>query len=137
MTWSRNSWSFSCWREVARIVSTPASGLAITEAASRNVMFGVETGAAGTAPGTGGGAAAAWGAPGAPDPGRILSVSRRMSFTFSTSVSQNLLLEVLRTVVLDALPAPAAAPAPPPPAAPVDEIWLETPTVPWVIRSML
>ena len=40
MTWSRNSCTFSCWREVARMLRMPVSGLAMTEAASRKVAAG-------------------------------------------------------------------------------------------------
>ena len=36
-TLSRNSRTFSCWRDVARTDTTPVSGLTITEAASRKV----------------------------------------------------------------------------------------------------
>ena len=58
---------------------------------------------------------------------------------FFSSVAQNLLSEVLRTVVLELLP-PPVPPAAPPPApvvpAPVP-ICEETPTVPVEVRSIL
>ena len=38
MIWSMNCWIFSCCLPVARTVMIPASGLAITEAASRKVL---------------------------------------------------------------------------------------------------
>ena len=38
MTLARNSATFSCWREVARTVTMPLSGLTMTEAISRKVM---------------------------------------------------------------------------------------------------
>ncbi len=58
---------------------------------------------------------------------------------FFSSVAQNLLSEVLRTVVLELLPpVPPAAPAPPPPAVPPPvPICEETPTVPMEVRSIL
>ena len=61
-----------------------------------------------------------------------LSVSRRMSWMFSTRVSQKRLFEVFRTVVVDAL-----EPEPPPPLEPAVPTWLDTPTEPVVFRSML
>src|SRR6195256_5607774 len=92
-----------------------ASALMITAAASRKLMLGAVASAAAAVPGAPGGTARGWGA--APV-GRILSVSCRMSLMFFSSVAQNLLLEVLITVVLELLPPPAAPPAAPPPPAP-------------------
>src|ERR1700704_5660016 len=94
-----------------------ASALMITAAASRKLMLGAVASAAAAVPGAPGGTARGWGA--APV-GRILSVSCRMSLMFFSSVAQNLLLEVLITVVLELLPPPPpAAPPPPAPAVPV------------------
>src|SRR5262245_24559330 len=131
----------------------PASGLAMTEAASRKDTFGpaltgatATGGAPGPLPGAGvagGGTAAA--APAAPPtgvPGRILSVSRRISSTFLTSVSQNLLLASFLTDTLEVFetppPTPAAPPpgAPPPPAGVPPAILPATLTCPFVSRCM-
>src|SRR5437899_12858535 len=117
-----------------------ASALTITAAASRKLILGVvASGAMGLgAPGAGGGTARGWGE--GPPVGRILSVSWRMSLTFFSSVAQNLLSEVLRTVVLELLPPPVPPAAPPPPAPAVPPpvpICEETPTVPMARRSML
>src|SRR2546423_12193011 len=49
-TWSRNSWIFSCCREVARTMTRPASALTITEAASRKLTLGA-VGGGGADPG--------------------------------------------------------------------------------------
>src|SRR5262245_58640964 len=91
----------------------PASGLAMTEAASRKDTFGPAlTGATATggAPGPlpGGGVAGGGTAAAAPTgvPGRILSVSRRISSTFLTSVSQNLLLASFLTDTLEVFETP-------------------------------
>ena len=123
--------------------STACDGFAITDAASRNVVFGVTPAGPVGVPW-----AAAWGAdwPEPPDAmelataarplgggaglgagacvppgdevpvfvGTTLSVSRRMSFTFSTNVSQNLLLEEFRKVVDEVFPPAPPAAAPPP-----------------------
>src|SRR5712691_2544952 len=95
-------------------MTTLASALTITDAASRKLTLGAVVAGALDAGAPGGGAAGtAWRAPA----GKTLSVSCRMSLMFFSSVNQNLLSEVLRTVVLELLPPPAAAP-PPPPAAP-------------------
>src|SRR5258706_15553768 len=57
---------------------------------------------------------------------------------FFSRVTQNLLSEVLRTVVLEVLPPPVPPPAPPPPAvAPPLPLCEETPTGPVSLRSML
>ncbi len=95
-------------------MTTPASALTMTDAASRKLMLGALAAEAPGAPCAGVGAA--WGAPA----GKTLSVSCRISLMFFSSVNQNLLSEVLRTVVLELLPPPAppAAAPPPPPAAP-------------------
>ena len=72
--------------------------------------------------------------------GKILSVSCRISLMFFSSVTQNLLSEILRTVVLELLPPPVPPAAPPPPAPvvpPPVPICEETPTVPMEVRSML
>ena len=104
------------------MVSTPDSGLAMTEAASRNVGAGC----AGAAAGSGGtrsrGSArlrcrrrpAAGCAPACPAAGIILSVSCSMSFMFVTSVSQKWLVALLVIVLVDWLPPPAPAPGPAP-----------------------
>src|SRR5467141_3314666 len=104
-------------------MTRPASALTITAAASRKLMLGVVvSGATLDAPAAPGGAARGWNE--GPPVGRILSVSCRMSLTFFSSVAQNLLSEVLRTVVLELLPPPAppAAAPPPPPAAPAPPV---------------
>src|SRR5882762_6705726 len=116
-----------------------ASALTITAAASRKLMLGVVvSGTTLGAPAGPGGDARGWNE--GPPVGRILSVSCRMSLMFFSSVAQNLLSEVLRTVVLDVLPPPAPPAAPPPPAPAVPPpvpICEETPTVPMARRSML
>src|SRR6266852_5759725 len=91
-----------------------ASALTITAAASRKLMLGAVASGAAAVPGAPGGAARGWGE--GPPVGRILSVSCRISLMFFSSVTQNLLSEVLRTVVLEVLPPPVPPPAPPPPA---------------------
>src|SRR5688500_11602257 len=132
ITWSRNSWIFSCWREVALIERIPASGFEITEAASRNSMaWGA--GGAPTAgdPVTGGATGGAKGEPGVPCwapgwiaatggggaagcvPGISLSLSRKRSRTFPTSVSQKRLLETLLTVETELLLMVPTPPEPP------------------------
>src|SRR5712672_1058314 len=98
-------------------MTRPASALTITAAASRKLMLGAVASGAAAVPGAPGGTARGWGVG---PVGRILSVSCRISLMFFSSVAQNLLLEVLSTVVLEVLPPPVppAAPAPPPPAVP-------------------
>src|SRR6266852_8347190 len=59
-TWSRNSWIFSCCREVARTMTRPTSALTITAAASRKLMLGAVASAAAAVPGAPGGAARGW-----------------------------------------------------------------------------
>jgi len=80
-----------------------ASALTITAAASRKLMLGVVV--SGTTLDAPAGTARGWGE--GPPVGRILSVSCRMSLTFFSSVAQNLLSEVLRTVVLELLRPPS------------------------------
>ena len=105
-TWSRNSCTFSCWREVARMLSTPVSGFAITEAASRNVATGTGAGdgaAPALVPGCGAGAVVDGTLVGAAlEPaGSTLSVSCRISLIFATSVSQNLFAETELMVAVE------------------------------------
>src|SRR3954467_700364 len=104
----------------------PLSRLAMTEAASRYVVLACPGGW--VPPGIGGcGVAAATGAagalPGAPGNGvptldalgMILSVSRRMSFTFCTIVSHSVFCDTKSTwVVAPVEPWPPADPAPTP-----------------------
>src|SRR5215510_7589508 len=88
----------------------PVSGLAITEAASRNVALGVaDAGAAAAAgaPGVAGAVVDATGAAAAA--GSTLSVSRRISLMFATSVSQNLLADTELMVAVELFCAAVAA----------------------------
>ena len=93
---------------------TPVSGLAITEADSRNRagagagVTGAATPAGAEAAGAGAGAAA--GAAASPPSGMILSVSRSRSRMFWVSVSQKRLWELLVSVLLELLPAPPPLP---------------------------
>src|SRR5574343_716632 len=97
---------------------TPVSGLAITEADSRN-RAGAGAGVTGAATpagaeaagaGAGAGAGAAAGAAASPPSGMILSVSRSRSRMFWVSVSQKRLWELLVSVLLELLPAPPPLP---------------------------
>src|SRR5580765_7347086 len=116
-------------------MTRPASALIITAAASRKVALGA-AGAGADAPAGPGGA---WRATGwAPPAGNTLSVSWRMTLMFFSSVAQNLLSEVLRTVVMEPFaPAAPPTPAPPPPEPAMLPIWEDTPVAPAVSRSML
>jgi hypothetical protein len=117
ITWSRNSCTFSCWREVARMLRMPVSGLAITEAASRKVAAGAAAGVAGVgaAPGCAGAVVEGAAAAGcAAAPGRTLSVSCRISLMLAISVSQNLLAEIELMVAVELFCAPACWPEPAP-----------------------
>src|SRR2546423_670343 len=100
----------------------PVSALAMTDAASRNSLVAAATGtgaAAGAPPG-----AAGWiGAAGAVveraagwadvPAGSTLSVSRRMSLTFATKVSQNLFAETELIVESELFEPPPPPPEPP------------------------
>ena len=131
MIWSMNSRIFSCWRPVARTLSRPFSGLAMTEAASRKVVRRVTVVLSVVS-------VAGLGLPAklagavllrllddraavAPVPevlwlpacsvvvseepsGRILSVSRRISLMFCSRVAQKRLLDLLVTEVVELLP---------------------------------
>src|SRR5574343_1288501 len=93
---------------------TPVSGLAITEADSRN-RAGAGAGVTGAAApagaeAAGAGAGAAAGAAASPPSGMILSVSRSRSRMFWVSVSQKRLWELLVRVLLELLPAPPPLP---------------------------
>src|SRR5262245_866437 len=124
-------------------MTTLASGLMITDAASLKLVLGTEGAAAPGIPAAPAPPAApggTWAATGVAAPvGSTLSVSCRMSLMFLSSVAQNLLSEVLRTVVMDPF-APAAAPTPVEPPAPPDPAMLpiceDTPTAPATRRSM-
>src|SRR6185295_7565491 len=122
ITWSMNSCTFSCCLEVARMLSTPDSGFEITEAASRNSEKGcgaAATGAAAGAPGTAGAGGATGAAATGALAGMILSVSRSRSRTLATSVSQNLLIDVVLMLEVELFWLPLLAPPPGEAAAPL------------------
>ena len=146
ITRSMNSWTFSCWRDVARTVTTPLSGFMMTEAASRKVLRRTtelpvawleEPGAglvcralamacAARCPPPCGRAAApvevcelACSMTVSLDPsGKILSVSCRMSLMFFSSCSQNMFRELFWIEVFETLLEPLATGEAPAPLAP-------------------
>ena len=132
--WSRNSRTRACCLPVARTLMTPVSGLAMTDAASRNTAGGaaaaVRAAARGAAVAEAGSNALTKAAPvlsagatagvarsafsAAMGAGTLLA-SRNKSRIFSVSVAQNRLLEVIRIDAEDVLPVPPPlAPAPEP-----------------------
>ena len=95
------------------MLRTPASGFAMTDAASRNstVAGGDGAGVAPWAPATAVAAGAAAGTAAPVAIGTILSVSRRMSLMFAIRVSQNLLAESVLMIEIELF---CAGPAVPP-----------------------